>query len=324
LGLLLLEIEAMGHDRERIENPLNALVMILNSSWRRKRIGYISSYSCELCLDDIPIIVLEDMADPSSYDITVFAALKHHTSLFWFTKSSHDLIIYVQDDVRLARAIYDNLLLCEETWMMLHGNRCNVPLMLCPGYVASRGNQPIHIDRNLPKLYEQLSRMVCGDLIRFGGQVMVANRALCVKVLNSNPSFLATNFDDIAWRKVASKVWVMIPSQFQHICINSTWIAKHGNLRCTDYNYWQNPAIRFSDSENMQKHDREMLTRMIQLFWRYVRGSVEYVTESEINCDANLIDVADRIMRKVQYYVGGERGERIWHNYLLFKSLLRM
>jgi hypothetical protein len=324
LGLLLLEIEAMGDDRERIKNPLNALVMILNSSWRRKRIGYISMYSCELRLDDIPIVVLEDIIEPSPYDTMFFASLKHHTSLFWFTKSSYDLLIYVQDDVRLARAIYDNLLLCEEAWMMLHGNRDNVPLMLCPGYVCTKGHNSMHIDRNLPKLYEQVNKLVCGDVMRYGGQVMIVNRALCVRVFENSASVLSKYFDDVIWRSAARKVWVMVPSQFQHINISSTWKARYGNLRCIDYDYWQDPAIRFEDAENMQKHDRETLAQMMQEFWRYARGCGNDVTVSETNYDAQLIEVADRIVRKVEYYVGGEKGERIWHSYLSFKSHLRL
>jgi hypothetical protein len=312
----------MGYDRERIKNPLNAIVMILNSSWKRKRIGYVSMSSCESCFDDIPIIVLEDIGDPSSYDNTFFSSLKHHTSLFWFTKSSYDLIIYVQDDVRLAKSIYDNLLLCEETWVILYGNRYDVPLMLCPGYICTKGYNPMHIDRNLPKLYEQVNRMVCGDVMGYGGQVMVANRALCVSVFNKGIGFLSTHFDDLVWRRVAKKVWVIVPSQFQHICITSTWKPRYGSLRSIDYDYLQKTVIRFEDADNMQEHDRKTLTRLIQNFWRYARGYTDDEATSETSYAKNIIEVADRILIKVKHYVGGERGERIWHNYLLFKSRL--
>jgi hypothetical protein len=312
----------MGHDRERIKNPLNALIMILNSSWRRKRIGYMCMSSCQSSFDDVPILVLEDMIDFSMYDNTSFMCMKHHASLFYFTKSQYDLLIYVQDDVRVARHIYDNLLLCEEVWILLHGNRYNVPLMFCPGYVTSKGLDYFHKDMNLEKLYEQTNRMVCGDVMGYGGQLMILNRALGVNVFRKDAGYLSANFDDIVWRKVAHKIWVMIPSQFQHVPLVSTWMNKQSKLRCIDYNYWQKPMIRFSDAEHLSKDDKELLACLMQLFWRYVRGRIDDAGSLVAKCSKDLIAVTDTIVRKIKYYVGGERGERLWQGYLSFKSHL--
>jgi hypothetical protein len=312
----------MGDDRERIKNPLNALVMILNSSWRRKRIGYICMSSCQSCFDDVPMLVLEDIVDVSMYDNTAFTCLKQHESLFYFIKSSYDLLIYVQDDVRVAKTIYDNLLLCEEIWILLHGNRHNVPLMVCPGYVTSSGYDYFHKDRNLPKLYEQINRMVCGDVMGYGGQLMIVNRALGVRVFSKDAAYLSSYFDDVVWRKVARKVWVMIPSQFQHVPLVSTWMNKQTKLRCIDYNYWQEPIVRFTDTECLSHDDKKSIAYLMQMFWKYTRGQVDDIVPHSFECNQDVIQVADTIVRKVKYYVGGERGETIWHNYLLFKSHL--
>jgi hypothetical protein len=101
-------------------------------------------------------------------------------------------------------------------------------------------------------------------------------------------------------------------------------MSRGNSLRCIDYDYWQHPAIRFEDAYNMQKHDKEVLTKMMQEFWRYARGCSDDVAVPETSYDAHLIEAADRIVRKVEYYVGGEKGERIWHSYLSFKSHLRL
>ncbi len=60
----------------------------------------------------------------------------------------------------------------------------------------------------------------------------------------------------------------------------------------------------------------------MQLFWAYTRGRIDYAKSFIGELSKDVVTVADTIVRKVKYYAGGEKGERIWHNYLSFKSHL--
>jgi hypothetical protein len=138
-----------------------------------------------------------------------------------------DMLLYVQDDVKMSKFFYYRLI-WSEIFIKAWNERNETSYLIVGGW-----NE---YTTGLNAQGRTFGERDVYDHWGWGAQLLVLNKMLTMRILNSidNRTVIA---DDLVARKHAKVVRVLNPSLYQHSAVHSSWIEREYFLRSPSFNF---------------------------------------------------------------------------------------
>jgi hypothetical protein len=138
-----------------------------------------------------------------------------------------DMLMYIQDDVKMSKFFYYRLL-WSEVFIKAWQERNDRSYLIVGGW--NEYTSDLHVEGRV--FHEQ----DIYDHWGWGGQFLVFNKLLAYKILSSGDN-LTVFPDDLVTRKHAKVVRVINPSLYQHSAIRSSWMSREQFLRSPSFTF---------------------------------------------------------------------------------------